>query len=235
MAITDDIISEVKAILTTKWESRQGQKVPEAENVKLGNDAVRLNGTVLYADLADSTELVNGYKDWFAAEMYKAYLVSACRLIRLNNGVITAFDGDRVMAVFIGDLKNSSAAKCALQINYVVQSIINKTIKEIFPSTGFQIQQAVGIDTSDLFIAKTGIRNSNDLVWVGRSANYAAKLCSLREGSFASFITEGVFSRLSNDTKYGHGGDPLQPMWEKVMWHDMGIAIYRSNWWWNPG
>lgn len=235
MAITDDIISELKAILTTKWQTRQGQKVPEADDVKLGNDAICLNGTVLYADLADSTELVNGFKDWFAAEVYKAYLICACKLIRHNNGVITAFDGDRVMAVFIGDFKNSSAAKCALQINYVVQDIINKTIKEIYPATGFQIQQAVGIDNSDLFIARTGIRGSNDLVWVGRAANYAAKLCSLREGSYTSFITEGVFSRLSADTKYGYGGDPLKPMWEKIMWHDQGIAIYRSNWWWNPG
>ena len=33
----------------------------------------------------------------------------------------------------------------------------------------------LGIDTSKLFVARTGIRKSNDLVWVGRAANYAAK------------------------------------------------------------
>jgi hypothetical protein len=35
----------------------------------------------------------------------------------------TAFDGDRVMAVFIGDSKNTSAVKAALQINYVTKHL----------------------------------------------------------------------------------------------------------------
>jgi class 3 adenylate cyclase len=48
------------------------------------------------------------FKDWFAAEIYKSYLISACRIIRDNGGEITAFDGDRVMAVFIGNMKNTN-------------------------------------------------------------------------------------------------------------------------------
>ena len=43
-------------------------------------------------------------------------------------------------------------------------------------------KQSVGIDTSELFVARTGIRRANDLVWVGRAANHAAKL-SARSGS----------------------------------------------------
>ncbi len=231
MTTKDEMLREVKEILKTNWSKREGLKIPEAEDVQLGNDAIYLNGTVLYADLADSTGLVKGYKDWFAAEVYKSYLICACRIIRNNDGVITAFDGDRVMAVFIGDSKNSSAAKCALQLNYVVKNIINTSIKEQYPDTGFQIQQSVGIDTSDLFIAKTGIRGSNDLVWVGRAANYAAKLCALREGIYASFITEDVYNMLNHKSKYG--GESEINMWDKVMWDDQGIAIYRSSWWWS--
>jgi len=53
----------VDDILLTDWQKRKGQKVPETEDVRLGNDAVELEGTVLYADLADSTGLVEGYKD----------------------------------------------------------------------------------------------------------------------------------------------------------------------------
>ncbi len=230
MGWLQDIQNEVKEILKTKWSTREGDVVPDPEDVELGNDAVTLKGTVLYADLAQSTDLVKGYKDWFAAEVYKAYLVSACRLIRLNNGVITAFDGDRVMAVFIGDSKNSSAAKTALMINFVVKDVINKAIKQEYPDTSFQIQQSVGIDTSNLFVARTGIRGSNDLVWVGRAANYAAKLCSLRESTYSSYITTDVFNMLSDETK--NGGNPKRCMWEKVTWTSQGIDVYRSSWWW---
>ena len=232
MKTLSELETGIVEILKTQWKKRSGLKVPEADDVRLGNDAVELEGTVLYADLEDSTGLVLGYKDWFAAEAYKCYLMAACELIRNNGGTITAFDGDRVMAVFIGESKNSDAARCALQINYIVQKVINVKIKEQFKDTSYQLSQAVGIDTSNLFIARTGIRGSNDLVWVGRAANYAAKLCSLREGNYNSYITEEAFNRLTEKSKYG--GDPKSLMWEKVMWKEKGIAVYRSSWWWKP-
>jgi hypothetical protein len=95
----------IDEILTHTWEERKGIKIPNSEDVQLGNHAVNLDGTVLYADLVDSTGLVRGYKNWFAAEIYKMYLMVASELIRNNGGYITAFDGDRVMAVFIGRFK----------------------------------------------------------------------------------------------------------------------------------
>jgi len=169
MADGNDILKEVREIFKTKWDRREGKQVPDTEDVGLANDSVVLEGTILYADLVDSTGLVAGFKDWFAAEMYKSYLVSACRIIRENGGEITAFDGDRVMAVFIGGAKNSSAAEAALKINYAVQYLINPAIKEAYPQTAYRLKQAIGIDTGQLLVARTGIRGSNDLVWVGRA------------------------------------------------------------------
>jgi class 3 adenylate cyclase len=231
MATAKEIRAEVAAIFATEWKKRQGQVVPASESVKLGNDSVQLEGTVLYADLADSTELVNHYKAFFAAEIYKAYLVTASRLIRQHGGEITAFDGDRVMAVFLGDTKNSNAAHAALNINWAVKYVLNPLIKAQYPDTSFVLEQAVGIDTSPLFVARTGIRGSNDLVWVGRAANYAAKLCGVRAQGYSTIITEDVFKRLSEKAKFG--GEPQKRlMWEKVMWDEMGIAVYGSTWWW---
>ena len=224
-----EILAEIKSIFSAKWDTREGRKVPEAEELRLGNDAVSIDGTVLYADMADSTGLVNNFKDWFAAEIYKSYLISACRIIRENGGEITAFDGDRVMAVFIGNNKNTSAAKTALKINFIVKEI-NGLIKSSYKDTAYQLNQTVGIDTSKLFIARTGIRNANDLVWVGRAANYAAKLCALGSTDYPIHITESVFSVLAEEAKYG--GNPRGTMWGKRMWTERNIVVYRSNWWW---
>ncbi len=231
MKSADEILAEIKKILATKWQTREGLVVPEAENIRLGNDAVKLNGTVLYADMADSTGLVNGFKDWFAAEVYKAYLVAACRVIRNNGGIITAFDGDRVMAVYIGKAKDSSAAKTALQLNWVVIQI-NAAIKAAYTTTAFVLKHSVGIDTSSLFVARTGIRNANDLVWVGRAANYAAKLSGFSELGYSLFITEPVFNAMSDASK--NGGIPKQCMWIKGYWEDRNLTIYKSNWHWKP-
>jgi len=61
MGIASDLTSDVADILKTRWQSREGRVVPEAESVNLGNDAVKLDGTVLYADLAESTALVKKF------------------------------------------------------------------------------------------------------------------------------------------------------------------------------
>ncbi len=222
----------IDEIFATNWKRREGEVVPEAEDVRLGNDAVELEATVLYADLVDSTGLVQGYKDWFAAEVYKTYLMCSSEMIRNNGGVVTAFDGDRVMGVFNGKTKNSAAAKCALQINYMVSKEINPRMKKRYSDTAFTVHQAVGIDTSHLFVARTGVRGANDLVWVGRAANYAAKLCGLRDTSYSTFITAEVYNRLLDSSKYG--GDPKRDMWTKFTWEEFGIVAYKSSWQWEP-
>lgn len=176
MGLRDGLATFAKDVLDSSWSRRAGRKVPESNDVTFGNDAVDLDATILYADLAESTDLVKDFKDWFAAKIYKTYLYSAAKVIRARGGVITAYDGDRVMAVFIGDNKNTAAAKCALQINYAVRKVIQPAIDNKNYSTPYKLEHKVGIDTSAVMVAKTGIRGSDDLVWVGNSANNAANL-----------------------------------------------------------
>jgi class 3 adenylate cyclase len=223
------LIAEANEVFAEKWQVRKGLTIPDPEDIKLSNDAVALTGTVLYADMADSTDLVNDYKAPFAAEIYKTYLLGACRIIRAHGGEITAFDGDRVMAVYFDNSPNSSAAKSALKMQAYVDAL-NVAIKQSYPTTSFSLRHHIGIDSSELFVARTGIRNSNDLVWVGRAANFAAKLCSLGDSTFHTHITEAVFTKLSDESKYG--GEPRELMWEKRNWSQMGIVVYRSSWNW---
>ena len=230
MSLGDDLAKEVREVFKTTWSTRKGTKVPESEDLRLGNDAVELDGTVLYADLDASTNLVDSYKPAFAAEIYKTYLHCAAKIIRSENGVITSYDGDRIMAVYIGDSKNTAAAKSALKINYAVIKIINPLLKECYPKANYVVRQIVGIDTSPLFVARTGIRGSNDLVWVGRAANYAAKLCSL-SADYPSRLTGSVYEMLDDSAMYANDEEP---MWESESWTEMnGMTIYRSKWRWS--
>ncbi len=233
MTLANDVATEVANILKAAWSSRDGQAVPAPEDVQLGNDAVKLDGVVLYTDLADSTALVDHYRQDFAAEVYKVYLLAASRVIRDCGGTIVAFDGDRIMAVFTGNIKNSNAAKAALQINWAVQHLVNPAIKKQYPNTSYQVSHVSGIDSSPLFVARTGIRGSNDLVWVGPAANYAAKLCTVRQPAYRSFVTARVYGKLSDEAKYG--GNPRRAMWEKLSWPEQSIAIYGSKWTWELG
>jgi Adenylate cyclase, family 3 (some proteins contain HAMP domain) len=229
MALRDDLISEVGSIFGDAWDTRNGSVVPESEDLGLGNEAITLDATVLYADLAASTELVDRFKAHFAAEVYKAFLHCAAKIIREQGGTITAYDGDRIMAVYIGNRKNTTAAKTALKLNYAAKQIINPAIAAQYPKTSYAVKHVVGVDTSALFVARTGVRGANDLVWVGRAANYAAKLTEL-DPSYASNITDSVYNAMLDEAKLSHKGEP---MWTKFSWMQMNkMTIYRSTWTW---
>ncbi|MGY3231840.1 class 3 adenylate cyclase [Luteibacter sp. HA06] len=228
MGLKDELTDFCHDVFHGAWEVVEGTAVPHGDSrLTLKNTAITIEGTVLYADLDGSTAMVDEYKNWFAAEIYKTYLYCCARIIAAHGGVVTAYDGDRVMAVFVGKSKNTNAAKAALQIKWAVDEIIMPKMKQVRPNSKFQLRHVTGIDTCTLFVAKTGARGTNDLVWVGRAANYAAKLTSL-PASY-TYVTKSVYDKLANEAKLSNG----KSMWEAVTWNTFdNQTIYRSSYRW---
>lgn len=230
MGLKEDIKNEMSTIFISTWTTKDGRAIPSDTSIKLDNDAIKIKAAVLYADLADSTTMVQNQTAETAAEIYKAFLKASCKVIRHNGGEITAFDGDRVMAVFIGDTPNTDAAQAALNIHYIVSEVVEPEFKNVYKTSSYQFDFAVGVDSGDLFVAKTGIRNANDLVWVGNAANIAAKLCSLRSGNTKLWITERVFNAMNDSSKYSNT-TPKNLMWEPYKSAKFGLTVYGSCWW----
>ncbi len=182
----------------------QERSSPEPEDLKLGNDAVNLDATILYADMAHSTRLVDKETRTRAAEAYKTTWCVRRKLSRIWKATITAYDGDRVMGVFVGGSKNTNAAKTALKINWALREIVNPANKRVYGDNGYELGHVIGIDTSSILACRIGVRNDNDIVWVGRAANYAAKLSGL-SSDYPIFITAVVPRQTGSKCKiWGH-------------------------------
>lgn len=227
MALLDDLKTEVATIFRDTWEVTSGRVVPAASSIGLGNKAIELDpATVLYADLDGSTTMVNRMKWHFSAEIYKTYLHCAAKIIKAQSGVITAYDGNRIMAVFIGDHQCAQAARTGLQINYAVRNVINPAIQAQY-KTDFVLKHAVGIDKSTIRVARTGVRGDNDLVWVGRAANYAAKLTALPIDEWQAWATADVYNSLAAGVTHYNA----QAIWSARLWTAMdNYPIYGSGW-----
>lgn len=234
MSLTSDLQAKVRETFRSAWTTRKGLVVPGPTDLKLSNDAVEFErATVLYADLSGSTSLVDRKKWWFAADVYKTFLDCAATIINKEGGTITAYDGDRVMAMWLGDIQTTPAARCALKINHAVVHIINPILKQIWPNEDTVVKHVVGIDTSTIRAAKTGVRGDNDIVWVGRAANYAAKLTEL-DLAERTWLTAAAYNRLMDDLKVN--GTPPRNMWKSYKWSQHGdIPIYGSTWTWPTG
>ncbi len=237
MGKADELSSDIQTIINTKWHKRTGNKIPSTEDVALAGGAVEIEATFLYADLANSSKMAKELDRRIAAKIVKSFLSSASKLIIHNGGKIVSFDGDRVLGVFYGGTPNSNAAKCALQIKYAVHHVIKEKFESQYESVknaSFEIDHGVGVDSGTVLAVRGGVRGSNDLIWIGRAANLAAKLSDLREAPYQSFITAAVYNRLNDSSKYG--GAETKNMWQKRSWQFWGdsISVYRSSWHWKP-
>jgi class 3 adenylate cyclase len=231
-----ELSTAVDSIIKSGWDMRAGQVIPETEAITLVNSGVTLKATILYADLADSMELAI-YDQEIAAEVYKAYLLGTSRLIKGAGGEIRSFDGDRVMGVFIGNSKNTSAAKAALKINYFFTMVLEPAFLQFYErlkTSPFKFAQSVGIDTGEIRVARAGVRNDNALIWVGKAPNIAAKLSSIREQGYSTYITEAVYTELHDSARLYNG----QAIWERRSWSKgepySTSTVYRSAWWFKP-
>lgn len=225
-----ELQTQVREIFREVWDVVNTDTVPNPDDLRLSNHAKDLSeATVLYADLDGSTTMVDTLHWQFSAEIYKAYLRCAARLIRYKGGEITAYDGDRIMAIFTGDSKNTSAVRTAFAIQWAVHNVIRPEIKAAYPTTNFVLNHAIGIDTSPLHAARIGVRGYNDLVWVGSAANHAAKLTTLPNGPL--WITDSVFNNMHKSVKFSALSQTL--MWTPMVWNAMNKRrIYKSNWSW---
>jgi class 3 adenylate cyclase len=231
VGLKQELDDHCDAIFEKIWRRRNGTVVPDDKSLTYTNDGIDMEGAVLYADLAASTALVDGKKEEFAAEIYKTFLYVAGRIIRSEGGVITAYDGDRIMAVFTnGATRRTDAVRAALKINYGVNNIVQARMKANYPRSTYVVSHSCGVDYSRLMVAKTGVRGANDLVWVGRAANYAAKLCAIPE-PYRTWITADVHDNMMEATRVGANG---LNMWTPRTWSEMNDhRIYCSNWHWN--
>ena len=233
MALSDDLRKEVNGVVNQAWDVRDGEVVPATDKVALAGGGVKLEATMLYADLADSTEIAM-WDRRVAAKLCKAFLACASRLIRAQGGELRSFDGDRVMGVFLGNSKNTSAAKCALQINWAFLNLIKPKFEaqyEIMRNGTHKLAHCTGVDTSEVLVVRAGIRNSNDLIWIGSAPNVAAKMSAFRDGPYFSFISGPAYDCLAPEAKATNN----KSMWEERVWNAGPIKrVFRSSWTWQP-
>jgi len=228
MTIADDIRSNAGSTFSAKWEVRNGSVVPSPADIKLSNDAVHFpRATVLYADLDGSTDLVEKRTWMLAGEVYKTFLYATSRLIRKHGGSIVSYDGDRVMGIFISNAQCNDAVSCALEINYAIKQIVQPQMSKVW-QTDLRIRHVVGVDTSAIRTARTGVRGDNDIVWIGNAANLAAKLTALSADK-PTWITKRVFDYLNREQKFGSRGEGI---WRQWQWSQHNNdEIYSTDYW----
>jgi adenylate cyclase len=221
-------------VLNASWNTRDGLVVPKTEDVALKDGAVKIDATYLYADLAGSSEMAQKLKKTVTAKIIRTYINSASRILRWKGGAIRSFDGDRVMAIFIGDSKNTSAVRAALAINWAVVKVIWPKVKETWPTITdfYSMDHGIGVATGEALIVRGGVRDNNDLVSIGEAPNVAAKLSDIRSYK-TIYIAADVYNNMHKSVTYADATN----MWSSFASQTIGgksYAVYATSYHWEP-
>lgn len=224
------IESSVNDIFTASWNITKGVKVPTTDDVVMKNGGRLVDATYLYADLAGSSKLAHTMKKETTAVIIRAYINSAARILRHFGGEIRSFDGDRVMAIFMGDDKNRKAVDAAFAINWAVYKVLRPAIENKWNdvSKSYTIAHGIGIDTGEALIVRGGVREHNDLISIGDAPNDAARLSEDR--TWWINITSAVHDDLGDEQLYIDGS----PFWTPSNGsRSLGTytKLYHSNGW----
>lgn len=234
MSRKSDYESHLTNLLYQDFDVRFGRTVPRSADVTLKNGGVYLDAVYLYADMADSSGMARRFTPQTAAKIIRAYLATVTRALRYRDGHVRSFDGDRVMAIFVGDDAASRAAKAALEVKWLVDNVVHPELRirlESYRESTWKVSHRAGIDMGEAFLVRGGVRDNNDLVSIGDAPNIAAKLSDMK--GKRTWITDRVWQAMNYETCFS--SKDREPMWtspETMQVAGRSLRVRGSNWGW---
>lgn len=167
-------------------------KVPVDSDLTDSNKVYKGEVSILFADMRNSTKFTDDNSAKTVVKVYRSFLKTITRAIRVCHGNVRDFIGDGVLAVFSDkeiDGKIISSAEQAVIAGKMICTLIdyclNPKLKDKFDVV---IGYGIGICTGTVLATKVGMRgneknpdleNETGTIWIGSCTNYASKFCGV--------------------------------------------------------
>lgn len=225
MAINKQELQRVVAEhLSGVYETYRPQGVPSPADIPLGNKAALIEATAVFSDIRQSSDIANAFRRQTAAKMLKAYFDGAVRIARANDGHVRSFNGDGMLTLFVGGSRSNNAVKAAMQTKWFIEEVLWPKFDSYFTEKSaergapLKFSAGMGLDDGNIYAVRIGIRGTNDVAWVGRCTNTAAKLSDVLQRPRNIAVTSAVYQRLDAERKLSEGRN----MWSAEQTREFG-------------
>ncbi len=223
MATNQEIFEKIEGYLTESYTRSDTDIVPKKGDLTFGNTVKKMpHVKVFYIDMRKSRKILSDASTFWSVKIHKAFLGAVTHCLENREGHLRSFNGDGLLAFFIGENAASRAVRAALDIKGFVLEI-NKILTEndINP-----IDFGIGIAQGEVVIAKSGKagddQTKQDLIWVAIALYVAVELSELGESPNNIWISHNVRSAIGkenclnvvNDDKTGKS---IWVQYEKVL------------------
>ncbi|WP_435206986.1 adenylate/guanylate cyclase domain-containing protein [Micromonospora sp. bgisy143] len=209
MSIADDLRESVRQHVENACIIVNTDDIPERDQVKLAAEAVQVEATALSIDIRQFSGLTNAFGRQVVVRMLRAFFEGSVRIVEGSSGTVADFNGDGMIVLFAGADRTERAFRAASQIRWFLTEVLRPRFAKYFESDQFlkarieEFDAGCGLDDGLVLIGRVGSEGFNDIAWVGRCVNTAAKACKLAGSSKPIIATHEVYERLDTSTFAG--------------------------------
>ncbi|AWN74306.1 adenylate/guanylate cyclase domain-containing protein [Legionella anisa] len=181
-------------VINTILESPHRQKLGGHEN-KI---------TILFSDLRNFTPLSESIPGETLVSLLNAYFSKMVPVIEKHQGVVDAYIGDAIMAIFGAPYSSGndslSAVACAIEMQRVLKKLNQTNSKIHLP----HIEMGVGINTGSAVVGNIGSKKRMQYSAIGSSVNLSSRIQDLSLGG-QILISEATYQEVAKDIEInGH-------------------------------
>lgn len=170
-----DSLGQRKRLLSAvKSQLQAPQQFPSSTAVSDVTELRQL--TVLFCDLADSTELAHQLEPECLRHVIKAYQSRAAEIIIRYGGYVAQYLGDGLMVYFGFPTAHEDDAIRAAHTALELPEAIDELNEEITKKFNVTLSIRIGISTSDVIMGQIGTESNGDVLATGTAPNEAAHL-----------------------------------------------------------
>ena len=164
--------------------------IPVDNDITDSNKVYKGKVSILFADMRNSTQFTDDNSAKTVVKVYRCFLKTITRAIRVCHGNIRDFIGDGVLAVFSDkeiDGQIVSSAEQAVSAGKTICTLLDYCLNpKLRAKFNVVIGYGIGICTGPVLATKVGMRgneknpdveNETGIIWIGSCTNYASKYC----------------------------------------------------------
>lgn len=165
--------------------------------------------SVLFADIRNFSAYCEARPPEESAAVLHAFFSTATRIVQQHGGVIEAFQGDAIIAVWNGELQASPGAdqhaSHALQAAIALQTAVRGVLPDPAPAGLEPLSLGIGVETGPATVGSFGLASRRAHMVMGRTVTIASRLVAMTADlSHPILVGEGLAAQV--------GGAGLQSM-----------------------
>ena len=202
MGIVNDLKESVRRHVEDPCAIVAADKVPERQDIKLAAEAIQIEATALSIDIRQFSGLTNAFGRQVVVKMLRAFFEGSVKIVEASAGTVADFNGDGMIVLFTGADRTERAFRAASQIRWFLGEVLRPRFAGYFESDQVlkarieEFDAGCGLDDGLVLIGRVGADGFNDIAWVGRCVNTAAKACKLAGSAKPIIATHEVYERL---------------------------------------